>query len=78
MMRAAALSVLFLLGACQTLPAVVVTGGETFDVRFDAAVQTAADADAKASQHCGGPAVFVSAETRFDGFSYRTYRCSGR
>ena len=78
MRRLALLSVLVLVAACQTLPAVVVTGGDTFDVRYDAGAQTVAEADAKATQHCGGAATFVSAETRYDGFVYRTYRCSGR
>lgn len=72
------LSALALLAACQTLPAVVVTGGDTFDVRYDASAQTVTEADAKANQYCGGPATFVSAETRYDGFAYRTYRCSRR
>jgi hypothetical protein len=74
----AALVALAALGACQTLPAVVVTGGETFDVRYDAAMQTPEQAEARAQQHCGGPATFVSSETRYDGFAYRTYRCAGR
>jgi hypothetical protein len=76
---ALALISLAALGACQTLPAVVVTGGETFDVRYDAAVQTQAQVDAKANEHCGtSTADFVSAATRYDGLAYRTYRCAGR
>ena len=74
-----ALASLAALDACQTLPAVVVTGGDTFDVRYDAAVQTAAEVDAKANEHCGTVAAnFVSAATRYDGFAYRTYQCAGR
>jgi hypothetical protein len=77
--RALALLALAAVAACQTLPQVVVTGGETFDVRYDAAVQTIAEVDAKANEHCSsGAAGYVSQETRFDGFAYRTYRCAGR
>jgi hypothetical protein len=78
MKRTLAILALLALAACQTLPAVVVTGGDTFDVRYDAAAHTTAQADAKANQYCGGTATFVSAETRYDGFAYRTYRCAGR
>jgi hypothetical protein len=65
------------LAGCETLPAVVISGGDTFDVRYDAAAHTPAQADAKAREHCGGAAELVSQETRFDGFAYRTYRCVG-
>ena len=65
------------LAACQSLPAIVVTGGDTFEVRYDQQMQSEAQADAKARQHCGGPASFISGETRYDGFAYRTYRCGG-
>ncbi|WP_135210059.1 hypothetical protein [Vitreimonas flagellata] len=76
---ALALASLAALGACQTLPAVVVTGGDTFDVRYDAAVQSEAQVDARANEYCGrSAATFVSAATRYDGFAYRTYRCAGR
>jgi hypothetical protein len=74
-MRAALLLAAAALAGCETLPAVVITGGETFDVRYDAAAHAVAQVDAKANQHCGGAAEFVSQETRFDGFAYRTYRC---
>jgi len=75
-MRMLAASAAFALAGCAaSLPQVVVTGAETFQVRYDAAVQSAAEADAKAARHCGGAAEFVSAETRYDGFAYRTYRC---
>jgi hypothetical protein len=60
------------------LPQVVITGGDTFEVRYDASAQTTQQADAAAATHCGAPAAFVSAETKFDGFAYRTYRCAGR
>ena len=76
---ALALASLAALGGCQTLPAVVVTGGDTFDVRYDAAVQTEVQVDSKANEHCGTLAAnFVSAATRYDGFAYRTYRCGRR
>ena len=76
---ALALGSLAALSACQTLPAVIVIGGDTFDVRYDAAVQTEAEVDAKANEHCGtSTANFVSAANRYDGFAYRTYRCAGR
>jgi hypothetical protein len=66
------------LAACAaTLPQVIVTGGGTFEVRYDATAHTTAQADAKANEYCGGAATFVSSETRFDGFAYRTYRCAG-
>ena len=76
MKAALAIGFAMALAACQTLPAVVITGGDTFDVRYDAAAQTAAQADAKANEHCRGASAFVSEQTRFDGFSYRTYRCA--
>jgi len=77
--RALALLAIIAVAACQTLPQVVVTGGDTFDVRYDAATQTVAEVDAKANEHCSnGAAGYVSQETRFDGFAYRTYRCAGR
>jgi len=63
--------------ACATaLPAAIATGPGTVDIRYDQQRQT--DADAAARAHCGGGASFVSGETRFDGFAYRTYRCAGR
>ncbi len=68
---------LLALAGCQTLPAVVITGGETFDVRYDPQVSSTAAADARAQRQCGGAATFVSGETRFDGLAYRTYRCGG-
>jgi hypothetical protein len=74
-MRAAALLALTALAACQTLPAVVVTGADAFDIRYDAAQTSAEQADARAAAQCGAPATFVSGENRFDGFAYRTYRC---
>ncbi|MGD9813935.1 MAG: hypothetical protein AB7Q23_07700 [Hyphomonadaceae bacterium] len=68
------------LAACATaLPQVVERPGDTFDVRFDAAVQTLEQVNALANAHCpGGAAEFVAQETRFDGFAYRTYRCVSR
>ncbi|MBN8606954.1 MAG: hypothetical protein J0L81_08545 [Caulobacterales bacterium] len=79
-MRGLALTILFALGACATtLPQVVEREGDMFDVRFDAAVQTQAEADARANSYCeNGAAGFVSQQTGFDGFAYRTYRCAGR
>ncbi len=75
-MRALVFLALAALVACATpLPHVIVTGGDTFEVRFDQNTQTDADADAKAREHCGGAAAFISGETRYDGFAYRTYRC---
>ncbi len=65
------------LTACQTLPAVVPGEGGRFDVRYDAAQQSVAEVDARARIYCGGAADFISGETRFDGFAYRTYRCVG-
>ncbi|MEZ6021864.1 MAG: hypothetical protein R3C16_00175 [Hyphomonadaceae bacterium] len=79
-MRWAILSVAIALGACvSTLPQVVEQPGDIFDVRYDAAGQTQAEVDAVANAHCSnGAAGFVSQETRFDGFAYRTYRCARR
>lgn len=68
---------LLALAACQSLPHVVVTGGDTFDVRYDSETQSADEADARAERHCGAAAELVSEEIRFDGFAYRTYRCAG-
>ncbi len=77
-MRAvAALLALMALGACQTLPAVIAGSNGAFDVRYDAAQQTVGVVDARANAYCNGAATFISGETRFDGFAYRTYRCVG-
>jgi len=80
MMRAALPAALLALAACATpLPHVVERAGDLFDVRYDAAVQTQAEVDAKANANCAnGAAGYVSHETRFDGFDYRTYRCAFR
>mgnify|MGYP001351123363 CR=1 FL=1 len=77
-MRVAALAVIFALGACaSTLPHVVEREGDTFDVRYDAAVQAVADVNAAANGHClGTGALYLSQKTGFDGFAYRTYRCA--
>jgi hypothetical protein len=79
-MRRLALTALFALGACATqLPQIVEREGDTFDVRYDAAVQTQAEVNAKANAHCSnGAAGYVSQQTGFDGFAYRTYRCAFR
>jgi len=80
MMHRLALTALVALAACATtLPQVVERRGDTFDVRYDAAVQTLEQVNAVASAHCAnGAAGYVSQETRFDGFAYRTYRCAIR
>jgi hypothetical protein len=79
-MRQLALIALLALAACATqLPQIVEREGDTFDVRYDAAVQTQAVVDAKANSHCdNGAAGYVSQQTGFDGFAYRTYRCAFR
>jgi hypothetical protein len=80
-MRGLALTVLFALGACATtLPQVVVTGGETFDVRYDSHVQLPAEADRIADGHCGAQRIasFESERVGFEDLSYRTYRCRER
>ena len=78
-MRAALILVaLVALSACQTLPAVVPGADGYFDIRYDAAQQQIGEVDARARVYCGGGAEFISGETRFDGFAYRTYRCVGR
>lgn len=70
----------FALGACATaLPQIVERPGGGFAVRYDATAQTPQQADAAANAHCaGGAANYVAEETRFDGFTYRTYRCALR
>jgi len=75
-----ALASLTLLSACATtLPAVVERPGEIFDVRYDAEVQSLDEVNAVANAHCAnGAAGFVSQETRYDSFTYRTYRCAFR
>jgi hypothetical protein len=80
MMRASALLAAIALAACATqLPAIVEREGDIFDVRYDVAVQTQAEVDAKANSHCtNGAAGYVSQQTGFDGFAYRTYRCAFR
>ena len=69
-----------LLGACATpLPQVIVRDGDLFDVRYDSAVQSVSEVNARARAHCANDAAgYVSQETRFDGFAYRTYRCARR
>jgi len=70
---------LLALAACATtLPQVIEGPGDLFDVRFEAGEQTREDADVKANAHCPGAVSYVSEETRFDGFVYRTYNCAGR
>ena len=79
MRMALALASLAALGGCATsLPQVIVTGGATFDVRYDSHVQTTMDADRLADQHCAGPAAFESERVGFENLSYRTYRCRER
>jgi len=79
-MRMAALAALLALAACATtLPQIVEREGDIFDVRYDAAVQTQLEVDAAANAHCAnGAAGYVSQQTGFDGFAYRTYRCAFR
>ncbi|MGD9965507.1 MAG: hypothetical protein AB7T59_03215 [Hyphomonadaceae bacterium] len=79
-MRMVALAAVAVLGACATqLPQIVEREGDTFDVRYDAAAQTVAEADAKANAYCpNGAAGYVSQQSGFDGFAYRTYRCAFR
>jgi hypothetical protein len=76
----AALALFATLGGCATaLPQVVEREGDSFDVRYDAAVHTLAEVDAKANAHCAnGAAGYVSQQTGFDGLAYRTYRCAHR
>jgi len=78
-MHAAAFMFLLALGACATsLPQIVERSGETFDVRYDPAVQSQAQVGALANAHCSsGAAAYVGQRTGFDGFAYRTYRCEG-
>lgn len=79
-MRRLVFTALVALAACATaLPHVVERPGDTFDVRFDAAVQSLEQVNDLANAYCpDGAASFVSEETRFDGFAYRTYRCVSR
>jgi len=78
MRGAVILLALVALAACQTLPAVIPgAAGGAFDVRYDAAQQSIGEVDARARTYCNGGADFISGETRFDGFAYRTYRCVG-
>lgn len=79
-MRIAALAATYVMSACATaLPQIVERPGDTFDVRYDASVQGQAEVDAKAAAHCrNGAAGYVSQQTGFDGFAYRTYRCARR
>jgi hypothetical protein len=79
-MRFSALIAAIALSACATtLPQIVEREGDTFDVRYDAAIHTQADVDAKASTHCeNAVASYVSQQTGFDGLAYRTYRCTAR
>jgi hypothetical protein len=79
-MQRLALTLMLALAACATqLPQIVEREGDTFDVRYDAAVQMQAEVDAKANSHCAnGAAGYVSQQTGFDGLAYRTYRCAFR
>lgn len=76
-MRSLALTLMLALAACATqLPQIVEREGDTFDVRYDAAVQSQAEVDARANTHCGNAAAsYVSEQTGFDGLAYRTYQC---
>jgi hypothetical protein len=78
MKRMAALALLSLNGCATPLPQVVPRhDSELFDVRYDPRAQGVDQVDAVANAHCqSGGAANVGHETRFDGFSYRTYRCA--
>jgi len=65
---------LLALGGCQTLPQVIATGADTFDVRY-AAPTTIAEVDARAAAICANAPQLVGSGTRYDGFTYRSYRC---
>ena len=66
------------LAACQTLPEVITTGRDTFDVRYDGSKSNAAEVDVRAAQICAGPPLLTGSGTRFDGFAFRSYRCRRR
>jgi hypothetical protein len=78
--RGALVGCVMLLSACATaLPQIVEREGDTFDVRYDAGVQTQTEVDARAATHCeAAAATYVSQQTGFDGLAYRTYRCTAR
>ena len=75
MIRVVLLAAAVALSACSTLPQVIVTGPETFDVRFDQGATSSEEADARAATLCNGPPQFVSSAVKFDGLTYRSYRC---
>ena len=74
LIRGLLITALFALGACQTLPQVIATGADTFDVRY-AAPTTIAEVDARAAAICANAPQLLGSGTRFDGFAYRSYRC---
>ena len=80
--RGALISSAIALSACATALPQIVPGEphtDTFAVRYDQNLQTQAEVDAAANANCAnGAAGYVSQETRFDGFAYRTYRCARR
>ena len=62
------------LSACQTLPQVIATGPQTFDVRY-AQGTPVADVDARAAAVCSDTPALVGSGQRFDGFQFRSYHC---
>jgi hypothetical protein len=80
MIRAVLACAVLALSSCATpLPHVVDEPGDVFSVRYDPNVQTLDQVNALANAHCAnGAAGYVSQETRFDGFTYRTSRCAFR
>ena len=63
------------LAACASLPQVIPTGTDTFDIRYDNLKTSPDQADAAAHQRCPN-AQLVSGNIGSDGLSYRSYRCA--
>ncbi len=72
--RSFAAAALLALGACQTLPQVIATGADTFDVRY-ATPTTVVEVDARAAAICLNTPQMIGSGMRYDGFAYRSYRC---
>jgi hypothetical protein len=77
MKRALILALAALVASCATaLPQIVPNSDGSFAVRFDHDSVPFDQVDAQARARCSGVIPqFVGQETRFDGFTYRTYRC---
>ncbi len=64
-----------LLVGCQTMPEVVNSTGDTFEIRYDPMLSDVQEVDELANRRCSGFAEFVTGRARVDTMKFRTYRC---